>query len=365
MDNRYVYTEKLAVGYDKTPLIKDINIGVKRGEILVLIGPNGAGKSTILKTITRQLECLGGVVCIENKSISNITGHELAMKMSVMMTDRLKTELMTCRDVVAMGRYPYTGRLGILSGDDWNKVDEAIELVNGQDMAYRDFMQISDGQRQRIMLAAAICQEPEIIVLDEPTSFLDVRHKLELVSILKKMVREKNIAIIMSLHEVDIAQKIADKIVCVKGDVIERNGTPEDIFTSDYMEKLYEIKSGSYNEVFGCVELEKAMGMPEIFVISGNGTGIHYYRKLQRMGKPFATGVIHENDIDYQVAKALSVEVIAEKPFNNIADDTFEQALEVMKKCTAVKCTIDRFGDTNIRNKKLYEIAKSSGKIIL
>ena len=116
---------------------------------------------------------------------------------------------------------PYTGPLGILTSRDREKIQEAISLVHGEDLALKDFSEISDGQRQRILLARAICQEPEVIVLDEPTSFLDIRHKLELLTILKNLVREKQVAVLMSLHELDLAEKLSDYIVCVKGDAIE------------------------------------------------------------------------------------------------------------------------------------------------
>ena len=124
-----------------------------------------------------------------------------------MLTERMKPELMTCHDIVATGRYPYTGRLGILSREDERKVDEALEAVHAQELGIRNFQEISDGQRQRVLLARAICQEPEVMILDEPTSYLDIRHKLELLAILRKMAKENGITVIMSLHEIDLAQK--------------------------------------------------------------------------------------------------------------------------------------------------------------
>ena len=241
MGEYFVHSEQMTVGYDGKPLIRDIEIRLNRGEILTLIGPNGAGKSTILKSLTRQLKLVGGTVYLNQKLMSQMSGKEVAQKLAVVTTERIRPELMTCEDIVATGRYPYTGTLGILSEGDWEKVHKAMEMVHALDFKDRDFTEISDGQRQRILLARAICQEPEVIVLDEPTSFLDIRHKLELLSILKKMVLEHHTAVLMSLHELDLAQKISDYVICVHGDRIEKYGTPEEIFTSEYIHHLYGI----------------------------------------------------------------------------------------------------------------------------
>ena len=230
---------------------------------------------------------------LDQKLMSQMSGKEVAQKLAVVTTERIRPELMTCEDIVATGRYPYTGTLGILSEGDWEKVHKAMEMVHALDFKDRDFTEISDGQRQRILLARAICQEPEVIVLDEPTSFLDIRHKLELLSILKKMVLEHHTAVLMSLHELDLAQKISDYVICVHGDRIEKYGTPEEIFTSEYIHHLYGITTGSYNASFGCLEMGAPAGKPQVFVIGGNGRGIPVYRKLQRAGIPFIAGVIH------------------------------------------------------------------------
>ena len=192
-------TDQLTVGYDGKPLIREINIQLKKGEILTLIGPNGAGKSTILKSITRQLATISGTVYLDKEKMAKMTNKEVSQKLAVVLTERMRPELMTCEDIVATGRYPYTGTLGILSAEDKTKVKKSMETVHAWDLKDRDFTAISDGQRQRILLARAICQEPEIIVLDEPTSFLDIRHKLELLTILKQMVLDHQLTVILSL----------------------------------------------------------------------------------------------------------------------------------------------------------------------
>ena len=252
--NGFLETEKLSVGYDGKPLIRDVCLQVQRGKIVTLIGPNGSGKSTILKTIVGQLSKVSGTVLLEGAPMERCGQKEIAKRMAILMTERIHPELMTCYDVVSTGRYPYTGALGLLGKEDKRIVEESLELVHGRDMADRPFDAISDGQRQRILLARALCQTPEIIVLDEPTSYLDIRYKLELLTILKTMVREKNLAVLMSLHELDLAQRVSDTVVCVSGDRIDRMGPPEEIFSNDYIARLYHMEPGKYDPCFDTLE---------------------------------------------------------------------------------------------------------------
>ncbi len=356
-------TEDLSVGYNKKPLIRQIALRLGRGEIVTLIGPNGAGKSTILKSIIRQLELVRGAVYLDGRDMAGLSERDISRRLSVLMTAHIRPELMTCFDVVATGRYPYTGRLGILTEEDRRKVSQCLELVHASDLAEADFSRISDGQRQRVLLARALCQEPEVLVLDEPTSFLDIRHKLELLAILKDMVRERRLAVLMSLHELDLAQKISDFVVCVHGDVIERQGPPEEIFTSAYIMELYGAARGSYNALFGSLELEAVRGEPEVFVIGGAGAGIPVYRQLQRRGVPFAAGVLQENDVDFPVAAALAVEVVSERSFQPVGEDAFRRAAEAVGRCKRVLCPLREFGPMNEKNRQLRDLAQKMGKL--
>lgn len=246
MKQYYFTTQKMCVGYENKPLIKDVEITLEKGEILTLIGPNGAGKSTVLKSVAGQLALLGGTVYLGESAVSEMRGNELAKKMSVVFTQKVRAELKTCRDVAATGRYPYTGRFGVLSKDDWRIVDEVMELTHVTDIAGQDFEKVSDGQKQRVMLARALCQEPEIIVLDEPTSYLDIRYKLAFLSILKEMRQKRNLTVIMSLHELELAKIISDKILCLKGEYVERYGTPEKIFETDFIRRLYGMENDGF-----------------------------------------------------------------------------------------------------------------------
>ena len=363
MADYYFQMKNLSVGYNGKPLIHDINIGIEKGEIVTLIGPNGSGKSTILKSITRQLRLIGGSVVLDDKDLHDISYKNLSTRMAVVLTERMKPELMTCHDVVATGRYPYTGRLGILSREDEEKVDAAMEAVHAQELGGRDFNAISDGQRQRVLLARAICQEPEIIILDEPTSFLDVRHKLELLSILRSMAKEKKITVIMSLHEIDLAQKVADKIICVKGETIFHYGKPEEVFREELIRDLYEIDNGFFDPCFGSIELPRPAGEPSVFVLSSCGTGIPVYRKLQKENVPFAAGILYTNDIDYQLARLLAAETVSEQPFQEISDRAWKRALELTEQCSCVLDAGVVIGQCNQRMAELLRIAEKMGKL--
>ena len=361
----YFTTERLTVGYDGKPLISDISIGIEKGEILTLIGPNGSGKSTILKSITRHLEAISGVISIDGADIRRMSGRDVATRLSVVLTERIHPELMTCGDVVATGRYPYTNHFGLLTAKDREIVQESLRRVHALELYDRDFREISDGQRQRVMLARAICQEPEIIVLDEPTSFLDIRHKIELLNILGEMAKKQGITVVMSLHEIDLAYKISDKIICVAGDTIEDFGTPDEIFTEERISRLYGIEHGSYDTLFGSVELQKPCGAPQVLVIGGGGRGIPFYRTLQRLGIPHAAGILYENDMDLRVARALAETVICARAFEPVDAKTEARARSLLDSVPYVAdCGFVR-GTYNRCNERLLHAAKEQGKTIL
>lgn len=250
MADWYFKTEKFTVGYNNVPIVSDVEIGINKGEIVSLIGPNGSGKTTFIRSVINQLRPIAGAAFLENVKLSEITAKDLSKKLAVVLTDRITTELTTVYDIVGTGRYPYTGLFGLLGKEDREIVDKVMKLINIEELADKDFMKISDGQKQRVMLARALAQEPDIIVLDEPTSFLDIKYKMEFLSTLKKLARETGLTVIMSLHEIDMAQMISDKVACVKGGRLDSFGTPEEIFKDDYIIKLYDIDVDSLTPEF-------------------------------------------------------------------------------------------------------------------
>lgn len=364
MKEYYFTTRSMTVGYDGKPVIRDVNIQLEKGEILTLIGPNGAGKSTILKSIIGQLELIGGAVYLEKDCVSKMPENEVAKHISIVLTEKIRPELMTCRDVIETGRYPYTGRLGILTADDVKIVEEVIQLTGVGELEEKEFLKLSDGQKQRVLLARAIAQDPDVLILDEPTSYLDIRYKLEFLTLLQKLAKERQLTVIMSLHELDLAERISDRIVCVRGDHIEKCGSPENVFGSGYIKQLYGMEQGSFDEESGRIELDKVQGCPEVFVIAGNGQGIPYFRMLQRRGIPFSTGILWENDRDTPVAEDLGVKVIKVPAFQTIKEVDYQKAVEEIDRCKKVICALRDFGEFNEMNAKLRSYAAQGNKLM-
>lgn len=361
---KIIRAEGAGVGYHGKTLIGDLSFSIRRGEIVSLIGPNGAGKSTILKSLTKQLALISGTVFLNGKDLSAMSAASVAGKMAVLLTEKVKEGYLTAFDVAAMGRYPYTGRMGILSDEDRNKTKKALDAVEALELASRPFAELSDGQKQRVLLARALAQEPEVLVLDEPTTYLDVRYQMKLMDLLLLLARKQNITVIVSLHEIEQAARISDRILMVRGDRTVRIGTPEEIFGSGEIETLFNLEPGRYDPLLGSAELMKAEGEPEIFVISSGGTGIPVYRKLARKGTPFAAGILYENDMDTRFALRMAAKVITEKPFLPVSDPAFLEAERVMRHCGKVVNAGIQIGTINQRVEDLLKEAEESGMLL-
>ncbi len=351
----------LTIGYGERVVAGDISLDVHAGELLALVGSNGSGKSTLLKTICGELAPLGGTIQISGRALRQWSRPELARYLAVMLTARPATELLTCRDIVETGRLPFTGRLGILSEDDHAQVDEAMAIAHVSELAENDFMHISDGQRQRVLLARAIAQEPKLLVLDEPTAYLDMKYQLDLLKILRRLAKSRGVAIVASLHEVELALKAADSVMCIKDGDVFLHGAPEEVLTTSNVSSLYGLEDGSFNATFGNVELGRPEGQPHTFVIAGGGTGATIFRRLAREGVPFFTGVLHQGDVDAVLAADLAACCVVERAFEPISEASLAQARELLAQCDTLVCCVSDFATLNSANAKLLDFASESG----
>ena len=357
-----VRTEGLEVGYGRRSVVRDVNLELSRGQFIGLLGPNGCGKSTILKTLIRLLAPLRGAVFLDGRELERISRKELSRRVSAVLTERPSPGLLTAFDVVAMGRYPYTGRLGRIEGEHVQKTWEALEMVGAADLAERYFHELSDGEKQKVLLARALAQEPELVILDEPTSHLDPRYRLEVMLILRRLVREKGLTIIASLHEIDLAMKVCDTVVLIKGGRIIACGPPEEILKEETVAELYDFKEACFSSLLGGIELgEESAG--SVFIVAGSGSGARLYRALTKHGFGISTGILPENDVDFHIARALGIDIVAERPYNGISQKTYRRALEEVRRASQVVDAGFPVGEANSRNIELVREALRMGKV--
>jgi len=354
--NEVIRTHGLDVGYDGKTVIGGVEINALQGQTICLIGPNGAGKSTILRTLAGMLAPVGGVVYIGRDDIRSLKPNDLAKQMAVVLTERLNVNMTSAYEVVSMGRIPYTGFFGRLNADDHLVVRECMKIVGATDLAEREFLSLSDGEKQKILIARALAQEPRLIILDEPTTHLDIKHKIEVVRILNRLSAANGVTVVLALHDVDIAVKNCQFVMLIKNGGIVAHGRPEDVIEKDTICELYDIEGAVFNSVMGSLEICNDKD-PQAFVISGAGSGAPVFRLLSRMGYGVATGILHKNDIDWLIAESMKLTVISEQSFEPVSEANRAAAETCMRKAAFVVDTGFPVGAYNRDNIGLLRFA--------
>jgi iron complex transport system ATP-binding protein len=237
-------TRDLAVGYrvrrERRIVLHDLNLRVRPGELVCLLGPNGIGKSTLLRTIAKMQPVMAGSVEVGGSDLRDLSQMDLARRLGVVLTERLMAGALTGQRVVELGRYPHSGWMGSISAHDRAVVQWAIDAVCARHLAARDYNKLSDGERQRIMIARALAQEPLMLLLDEPTAFLDVPSRVELMGLLRLLARSQRLAVILSTHDLELALRTADTVWLVMPDGQLCAGAPEDVVLAGDIASAFE-----------------------------------------------------------------------------------------------------------------------------
>lgn len=243
-----IKTEGLCVGYT-CPLLPPLDLKLDTGDVVALLGSNGTGKSTILKTLSDELKPVAGKVTILGKQLENYSRRQLAKELSIVTTDRISAGGMRVREIVSLGRQPHTGWLGHLSRQDKDIVEKSMDAVGISFKADDFFAYLSDGERQKVMIARALAQEASIILLDEPFSFLDTASRIEILSLLKKIARDKNVGIIFSSHDVAQAVRMADLVwlICSDGQLIA--DTPVNLVRTNAIQRMFKDRDVVFDPV--------------------------------------------------------------------------------------------------------------------
>lgn len=235
-------TSALSIGYEGKTIVSDINVTLNEGDIIALVGPNGAGKSTLFKTISAHIAPISGKIELLGKDIKEYNNKNRAKLLGIVLTERPDDIFLKVFDVVAAGRYPYTGMFGKLTDDDENQIKASLELVGVSNLIDRAFNTLSDGEKQKVMIAKAIAQNTPVIMLDEPTAFLDYPSKIELFSLLKKLAKEQNKAILFSSHDLELLLRYTDNLWIIANNKPFASGCSSEMLKNGVIQEYFELK---------------------------------------------------------------------------------------------------------------------------
>lgn len=261
----------------------DINVSLHAGELVCLLGPNGSGKSTLIKTLAGMQSALGGEISLFGDSVKQLTPKDIARKLSTVLTDRVTIGNLDVFTLISFGRSPYTGWLGSLRKEDEEVVQWAIEATGLQPLVHRDISTLSDGERQKAMIARALAQDTDLILLDEPTAHLDLPNRVEIMRLLRKLARETGKGILLSTHELDLALKAGDVCWLINNERQLFTGVPEDLVLSGTFENVFERDSFDFDRATGSFNLHETKGKK--ISVRGDTVGAFWTKRaLEREG---------------------------------------------------------------------------------
>ena len=281
-------TKNLTIGYTHKNKVtrvvaESIDVGLEGGELVCLLGPNGAGKSTLMRTIAGMQRPLTGQVLLNGKDVTILDAKTIAKQLSVVLTERIDVGMLSTYALVALGRTPYTSWSGKLTEEDERIVQAAITAVSATDLAHRQVSHLSDGERQKVMIARALAQEPQLMILDEPTAYLDLPRRVEIMRILRNLARSQNRAILLSTHDLDLALRSADKIWFMPQEGMMQIGTPEDLVLNGTFEETFLREGVQFDAQSGSFKIHRQFA-GDIDLIGDGLPAVWVKRALEREG---------------------------------------------------------------------------------
>lgn len=232
---------QLHTGYQDVTILSDLSVAIEKGKVTTIIGPNGCGKSTLLKTLGRILKKQSGEIYLQEQNLHNMSTKEIAKKLAILSQSPSGPGQLKVAELIAYGRYPHRQNLGRLTQEDRDKIHWAMEITNTLEYAERELDALSGGQRQRVWLAMALAQETDILLLDEPTTYLDMAHQLEVLEIVHELNQNFGCTIIMVLHDLNHAARYSDELIAMQKGKVLYQGAPKDIMTNDVLKDVFKI----------------------------------------------------------------------------------------------------------------------------
>lgn len=288
----FLETRGLAIGYRSSgferTVASGLNIQLSPGDLVCLLGANGAGKSTLMRTLSGLQPPLAGEILLDGHSLGSLKPAMLAQKLSLVLTDRIDAGNLSAREVVALGRTPYTGWLGALTKEDHFKIAQSIEQAGITPLLDRHMHQLSDGERQKVMLARALAQDTPLILLDEPTAHLDLPNRVEMMRLLHQLARDTQKSILLSTHELDLALQTADELWLLHADGTLRSGLPEDLVLNGAFEATFARSGFPFDRSTGTFIIHQPVNDSQIYLEGTDRAVFWAKRALQRKGMGIA-----------------------------------------------------------------------------
>jgi iron complex transport system ATP-binding protein len=346
--------------YGSTKVLDNVNLSVKPGDFVGILGPNGSGKTTLLKSISRILKPSRGVILLDDENIYSLESIEVAKKLAVVPQDTSIGFSFKALDIVLMGRNPHMSRFQMESKQDMAITKKVMLLTNTWHFANRPINELSGGEKQRVIIARAIAQEPKILLLDEPLTHLDIINQLEIMDLVKKLSVNENIIVLAVFHDLNLAARYCNSAILLKNGKIFSTGTLSNVLTSKNIKKVFNVdaivqKHLVTNSIFVIpLSPQKSPKFRKcsLHLISGAGTGTGLMKILSDEGYDLTAGVLNVLDTDYETAKILNIPVVAEAPFSPIMEKTRKNNLNMIKKASAVVISSVPFGYGNLHNLK-------------
>lgn len=284
-----IRAKDLSIGYKtrreaRKTIVADLSLDLRAGDLICLVGPNGCGKSTLLRTLTGLLPPLSGEVHLGGRDVRTLAPLKRAKLVSIVLTNPVRAGRLSVYDVCGLGRYPYTGWLGALTNEDRRQVEQALDAVGVVSFADRFLDELSDGERQKVMIARALAQNARLMILDEPTAYLDVPYRIEIMHILRSLTRSEDWGILLSTHDLDLAMRTADRLWAISREGRFYCGAPEDLALDGVISEVFGIGGITYDA--GCGQFRMPARSRGTATISGENEKVRFWteRAMQRIG---------------------------------------------------------------------------------
>ena len=358
--------------YGAIKALENVTLSVEGGEFVGILGPNGSGKTTLLRTISRTLKPKVGTVFLDDINIYNMKNMELARNLAVVPQETMTTFDFVALDVVLMGRNPHIERFGTESREDLAVARGVMELTNTWHLANRPLNELSGGEKQLVIIARALAQEPKVLLLDEPTTHLDIGHQLQIMDLLRKICIEKKLVVLAVFHDFNLATRYCDSAFLLSNKKIVSMGSISTVLTGENIKSVFHVdmivKRHPITDLLYVVPLSTlkpkirgSKGMM-IHIICGGGTGASLMKLLLEQGYSVSTGVLNILDTDYDVALTLGIPVVSGAPFSPITEEAYKANLDMIDEAKAVVVSDVPFGHSNLKNLEVAKEALEKGK---